>query len=333
MASTPKYAKVQQGIINLIIENNWKPGDILPTEKELVDIFKVSVITIRSAMQKLQSAGIVSKRQGKGTFVSADIGQSGNGKIIYLEIVGKNVIPFTRATVANDISGTITQKGYTFEVLFSGEKPSSEIIQALQEAKGIIATGKITDEWTNVFMGINVPVITLGALYTKKCNITNIDYDWEKLSFNLTKDIIAKGANNIALIACSPEYLPSECMKTGFKKALDKSKLIYSNSNVLSVDDSSRYENISNFFDKKQDYDAILVEAGNYLPLLEYLYSKNLHPLVGVLGTTIKTYLTDKIISAGFEENIFIKSIELLFEQINGESNEISRIKLSPIIK
>ena len=47
------------------------PGEQLPTERDLADIFKVSRITIRNAIEQLLNKGLVEKRRGAkgGTFV------------------------------------------------------------------------------------------------------------------------------------------------------------------------------------------------------------------------------------------------------------------------
>ncbi|MBE3557712.1 MAG: GntR family transcriptional regulator [Ktedonobacteraceae bacterium] len=52
-----------------MIEQNYKPGDMLPTEPELEKMFGVSRMTVRLAMDALVEEGLVIKRQGRGTFV------------------------------------------------------------------------------------------------------------------------------------------------------------------------------------------------------------------------------------------------------------------------
>ena len=48
-------------------------GEQLPTENTLVDMFSVSRSTVRKAIEKLVEEGLLSRRAGKGTFVSAPV--------------------------------------------------------------------------------------------------------------------------------------------------------------------------------------------------------------------------------------------------------------------
>jgi len=53
----------------LIINGEWRPGSKIPSENELKDMLNVSRNTVRSAIQKLKTLGVLETRQGQGTFV------------------------------------------------------------------------------------------------------------------------------------------------------------------------------------------------------------------------------------------------------------------------
>lgn len=53
-----------------ILEGSLKPGDRLPPERELAAEFGVSRPSLREAIQKLASKGMVQSRQGGGTYVT-----------------------------------------------------------------------------------------------------------------------------------------------------------------------------------------------------------------------------------------------------------------------
>lgn len=54
----------------MIIDKNWKPGDKLPSEHELCELFGVSRGTIRNALQKLATLGLIETRVGEGSFIT-----------------------------------------------------------------------------------------------------------------------------------------------------------------------------------------------------------------------------------------------------------------------
>ncbi|MGB1092321.1 MAG: GntR family transcriptional regulator [Oceanobacter sp.] len=63
-------------IEGMILEGSLEPKQKLPPERELSTQFEVSRPSVREAMQKLEAKGLVTRRQGGGTFVSADFGSS-----------------------------------------------------------------------------------------------------------------------------------------------------------------------------------------------------------------------------------------------------------------
>jgi GntR family transcriptional repressor for pyruvate dehydrogenase complex len=62
--------EVFEQIKNNIISGEWKPGDKIPSENELGNLFGVSRVSIRSAIQRLSVLGLLTTRHGEGTFIS-----------------------------------------------------------------------------------------------------------------------------------------------------------------------------------------------------------------------------------------------------------------------
>lgn len=53
----------------MIISGQWRPGERLPSEKELVEMFQASRVTIREPIKRLAGLGLVETRRGAGTYV------------------------------------------------------------------------------------------------------------------------------------------------------------------------------------------------------------------------------------------------------------------------
>lgn len=65
------YEDIVGQINHLIQRGKLKQGDQLPTERELVDTFKVSRASVREAIFYLEAMNLVQRRQGNGTYVIA----------------------------------------------------------------------------------------------------------------------------------------------------------------------------------------------------------------------------------------------------------------------
>lgn len=64
--SSDIYEQMKDKIKN----GEWKEGEKIPSESELCNVFGVSRVSIRSAMDKLKGQSIINTYQGKGSFVS-----------------------------------------------------------------------------------------------------------------------------------------------------------------------------------------------------------------------------------------------------------------------
>lgn len=60
----PAYGRVAAAIEQKILERSLRPGDVLPTESELAAQFAVNRSTVREALRRLESAGLVGRESG-----------------------------------------------------------------------------------------------------------------------------------------------------------------------------------------------------------------------------------------------------------------------------
>lgn len=98
----PKYYLIKKNIIEQINKEELKTDEVIPSERELMEIFGVSRITVRKAIDELASEGFLYKVQGKGTYVKGD----------------------TRTTGLSVISSCTT------EILRQGFKPSRKVLSS-----------------------------------------------------------------------------------------------------------------------------------------------------------------------------------------------------------
>lgn len=68
-STRPLYLQVKDMLIQRIASGAWKPGAAIPNEIELSRELGISVGTVRKALDEMEGEQLISRRQGRGTFV------------------------------------------------------------------------------------------------------------------------------------------------------------------------------------------------------------------------------------------------------------------------
>lgn len=113
--ASPLYYLLEEQIRADIKNGIYKPGSRIPAEPELREMYNVSRITVRRAVEELCKEGLLEKKHGKGTYVRT---QKINRKIEHLQsfseackasnmvssslITGKNRIPVSALELEKD---------------------------------------------------------------------------------------------------------------------------------------------------------------------------------------------------------------------------------------
>jgi len=72
-ARAPLYQQLQRALRQAIADNRLAADEALPAERDIATDFGVSRITVRKALDALAGEGLVTRRQGAGTFVAARV--------------------------------------------------------------------------------------------------------------------------------------------------------------------------------------------------------------------------------------------------------------------
>lgn len=68
--SIPLYYQLENILREKIKSGEYEPGDHFPTEDQLVQSYQVSRITVRQALTSLEKDGLITRKRGKGSFVT-----------------------------------------------------------------------------------------------------------------------------------------------------------------------------------------------------------------------------------------------------------------------
>ncbi|MCJ0930055.1 GntR family transcriptional regulator [Virgibacillus halodenitrificans] len=77
----PLYLQLMDELIRKINNKTYQENEKLPSERELCEIYDLSRITVRQALQELEREGYIYKLHGKGTFISS---KTYNQKLVQL---------------------------------------------------------------------------------------------------------------------------------------------------------------------------------------------------------------------------------------------------------
>jgi GntR family transcriptional regulator len=69
-APTSLYFQLKEILVEKIKTHIWGVNQKIPTERELCELYRVSRITVRQALDELEKEGYLYRKQGKGTFVT-----------------------------------------------------------------------------------------------------------------------------------------------------------------------------------------------------------------------------------------------------------------------
>ena len=80
-SAKPLYLQVKESLEEDIHSQKYPVGSKLPSEKDLCEMYNVSRITVRQALEQLENKGMIYSIHGKGTFVKAAVIDSNLQKI------------------------------------------------------------------------------------------------------------------------------------------------------------------------------------------------------------------------------------------------------------
>ncbi|WP_068619821.1 GntR family transcriptional regulator [Paenibacillus tuaregi] len=148
----PLYQQIQDYIRKIINSENLKPGDRIPTEKELMDQFNVSKITVVNALTGLANEKLIDRVPGKGSFVAEETDSSSTAlsessipkrrghSTGMIGVIMPSIHDYFAIRLIEGIEQTLNQEGYRSMIMLTDGKIEKEK-DAIKELKAIGAEG------------------------------------------------------------------------------------------------------------------------------------------------------------------------------------------------
>lgn len=226
-SSIPRHYQVSEKIKEVICLNAFKKGDPLPSERKLCELFGVSRITIRRAIDDLERVGILEKVWGKGIYVINPPEQISKTRKIGI-IIWAGETPYHPATMETlrGIAEKLENSGYGFEIIYITEEQikTADYIKNLNlgTLEGIIITvQEIPEEQLKIIKDKMPSVI----FYNRQHAENAVIMDYRQAGLEITRYLCSLNHKKIALLNGPEEFEVSRMVFEGYTEALKETGL------------------------------------------------------------------------------------------------------------
>jgi len=217
----PLYEVIYRSYGEQILDGSLKPGDKLPSETEISELFKVSRITAVRALKELELRKLIYRVKGSGSFVNesdAISEQQDNMSASNLSIISL-VMPF-EGTYSSDIFTGIEdvakEKGYFVTIHNTSEDALKEknVIEEIIErgSHGIIVYPNSASQNLNLYSGLLIDSYPFVVIDKKLPGIeTSLVWaDNQNAFYNVTKHLFEQGHKRIIFAGTNVYSVSSE---------------------------------------------------------------------------------------------------------------------------
>lgn len=221
VVAKPRYLQILDQLRDEIRCGHYQAGDKLPTEAELMKQFEVSRTTVSRAMRDLESEGMLTRRQGSGTYVRENIEPEKIPGLCYFApfVEPGDELPYVEGLIHQHLAQLAGQQQtqLTLQFLVRGEGSVEDRI--VESAQHVIDSGVAgvlyypaqlppEQNHTNrvavdMFKKAGLTVVLLDrdiVPQPDRSELTRIGYDNRRGAFLLTDHLIAQGCKRIAFI-------------------------------------------------------------------------------------------------------------------------------------
>ena len=267
MARQLKYDQILLALMEYIGKSGLKPGERLPAERKLLPHLDCSMITLRRALTTLAARGVLERRQGDGTVLKQAVGQSASGgKVLYININVPGKISPAPSIEYEMLADNLRRHGLEMEYL-SVHEFTDRIASAAQGTQGILLYGEFRPVFLKAVQALGLPTVLIGGRFLSGRPFPQVTLDAVACARQITGHFLRDGARRMAFLNSSPEYFMSRELEIGFRKELEAFGGGGVEGTVISIrqDDNGPLER---FLEVAEDYDAVVMEVGNYLRFL-----------------------------------------------------------------
>lgn len=237
----PKYTDLMNWIREQILSGEFTVGMRLPSENELGKKFAISRQTVRQATSVLESEGLLERRRGSGTYVSASSNSVKKSSSRNIGVVLTYLDDYIFPSIVKGIERVLTKNGYFMQLAFTYNRVEKEayILDSMlkNNIDGLIIEPSksgipyINTDFYQKIKALSIPCIFVHADTNPLMGIPSIRMDDYKLGQAAAEYLIKHGHKNIAGIFKSDD-MQGQLRYSGVINALKHHDLLASERNM-----------------------------------------------------------------------------------------------------
>ena len=202
---SPKYQQLADVLRGELQQIASQGGGKLPTESELSQRYRMSRQTVRHALKVLEEDGLVSRRQGSGTFINGRQEAPGSRQIA---VIATFLDDYIFPSILHDVQNGLSQAGYATLVFATENKVSREreVLEELLEQKvsAILIEGSKTalptpnSDLYHSLRSKNIPILFFHGVYGNLAGFPCLLDDNYNGGYQLAKYLLDEGHAMIA---------------------------------------------------------------------------------------------------------------------------------------
>lgn len=227
MKFMPLYKQIQEDIRYMIRSGKLRSGDRVPSETELTELYHVSKITAKNAINGLVEEGMLVRHRGKGTFVK-QIDAENESMSRHKGLIGL-ILPCMKTKVDQNIINAVEQhvreSGYHLLIKITQESAleESRAIGDLMHlrVKGLIIFPIEQEMYNNDILRLSLdrfPLVLIDR-YMKEIETYSASADNLDGSYQAVKHLLGKGHEHIAFVTVNLTNSATADRAQGFEKA------------------------------------------------------------------------------------------------------------------
>lgn len=236
----PKYRQIYDALKEAISVGEYRSGQRLPTESELVRTFNTSRVTVNRALRELQLAGLIDRRVGSGSYVCASATLDYTFGLLIPDLGRTEIFePICRGMAE-------AQVGHQ-QVLLWGRSPgrtddvetqARELCQQwiAKKVAGVFfaplelagANDRINERIAELFSASGIPVVLLDrdvVSYPERSNYDLVGIDNRRAGYVATSHLIDAGCKRLLFVGRHRSAPSCVARGVGFRDALTDSGL------------------------------------------------------------------------------------------------------------